>query len=602
MFGTQDQRRVQVDDFHVPAGETEPPTARTLQVEVVLAFPELANVDDENPDSLASADSVPEFFQQMAATEEGDLKCRFQLRATWSDDGSVDGTIGEDCRVITTFDDDYGDRWFRFRDVDRSRIQMLYLPAARDGARQVAAFLRGRLWRASRWSDDLNEHVAYAADELVGKFQAEGVVAAVSQALATRWQQLHHADTEAQPSFEPLQRNVRELFRNVALLFEPTPTGRKRAASALSDGQRSLLHLALSAATLDLENDFIAGRLSEHFELSPSRLPALTLLAIEEPENHLSPFFLSRVVAQLTELAEKTPTQSVVASHSASALARVEPDQVRHVRLDRLTATSSVTPIRLPAQVSAASRYIREAVRAHPELYFSRFVVLCEGDSEELVIPLLAQARGVPIDRSFVAVVPLGGRHTNYFWQLLSSLKVPYATLLDLDWGREGGGVGRIKTTCAELVKIGKDPFVGIDGYASVEDLQSDLTYEELMKWTKHLRSFDVFFSEPLDLDMALLDEYFDYYATSLEEGAKGPDITSDPTTAVLGNVDPVIDYWKAPARRSHLSWYRYLFANKSKPASHLRALTTVPADELAKPPSFLADLIDVIDREVGPG
>jgi putative ATP-dependent endonuclease of OLD family len=470
MFGTQDQRRVQLDDFHVPTGETEPPTARTLQVDVVLAFPELENVDEDDPDSLAAADSVPEFFQQMAATADGRLKCRFLLRATWSDDGSVDGSIGEERRVIHTFDDDYGDRWSPFRSVDRNRIQMLYLPATRDGARQVAAFMRGRLWRASRWSQDLNEHMADTADELVDKFQSEEVVAAVSRALTNRWQQLHHADTEARPTFEPLQRNVNELFRNAALLFEPTPNGRKRAATALSDGQRSLLHLALSAATLDLESDFVAGKLSEHFELSVSSLPTLTLLAIEEPENHLSPFFLSRVVAQLAELAEQTPTQSIVASHSASALARIEPDQVRHVRLDRLTATSSVTSIALPANATDASKYVREAVRAHPELYFARYVVLCEGDSEELVIPLLAQAKGVPIDRSFVAVVPLGGRHTNYFWKLLSSLKVSYATLLDLDWGRDGGGIGRIKTVCQQLLKLNHPEFHAPSGFCEPAD------------------------------------------------------------------------------------------------------------------------------------
>lgn len=569
---------------------------------MILAFPELENVDEDDPESLAAADSVPEFFQQMAATEDGHLKCRFVLRATWIDDGSVDGNIGEERRVVHTFDEDYGDRWSSFREVDRNRIQMLYLPAARDGARQLAAFMRGRLWRASRWSSDLSEHLAGAADDLLEKFQSESVVTAISQALSKRWQQLHHADTEARPSFEPLQRNVGELFRNVALLFEPSPTGRKRAATALSDGQRSLLHLALSAATLDLESDFVAGKLSDQFELSLSSLPALTLLALEEPENHLSPFFLSRVVAQLTELAEQTPTQSILASHSASALARVEPDQVRHICHDRVTATSSITPIELPADVTEASKYIREAVRAHPELYFSRYVVLCEGDSEELVIPLLAQARGVPIDRSFVAVVPLGGRHTNYFWQLLSSLNVPYATLLDLDWGRDGGGVGRIKTVCQELLKLGEDPFADIQGYAQIEDLEADLDYNELIAWTEHLRRFNVFFSEPLDLDMSLLETYFDYYSADLDEGAKGPDFDSDPTPAVLGRADPVIDYWKAPERKQYLSWYRYLFANKSKPASHLRALTTVPTDKLAQPPTVLADLIDTIEKEVGLG
>ena len=79
-------------------------------------------------------------------------------------------------------------------------------------------------------------------------------------------------------------------------------------------------------------------------------------------------------------------------------------------------------------------------------------------------MPILAEARGVPIDRSFVAVVPLGGRHVNHFSTLLNQLRIPYATLLDLDLGRLGAGVDRIKLVHSELAKIGISPFADADG------------------------------------------------------------------------------------------------------------------------------------------
>jgi hypothetical protein len=99
-----------------------------------------------------------------------------------------------------------------------------------------------------------------------------------------------------------------------------------------------------------------------------------------------------------------------------------------------------------------------EAVRAYPELYFARFVILGEGASEQVVLPRLAEALDLPIDRSFVAIVPLGGRHVNHLWRLLNDLAIPHATLLDLDMGRFGGGWGRIKTTCAQLLANGVAP------------------------------------------------------------------------------------------------------------------------------------------------
>ena len=60
----------------------------------------------------------------------------------------------------------------------------------------------------------------------------------------------------------------------------------------------------------------------------------------------------------------------------------------------------------------------------------------------------------LPIDRSFVAMVPLGGRHVNHLWKLLAGLDIPYATLLDLDYGREGGAWIRIKSIVEQLLRV----------------------------------------------------------------------------------------------------------------------------------------------------
>ena len=62
--------------------------------------------------------------------------------------------------------------------------------------------------------------------------------------------------------------------------------------------------------------------------------------------------------------------------------------------------------IRLPEGEEEAAKFVREAVRAYPELYFARFVILGEGASEEVVLPRLAEALQLPIDRSFVCSRP----------------------------------------------------------------------------------------------------------------------------------------------------------------------------------------------------
>jgi putative ATP-dependent endonuclease of the OLD family len=596
-----DQRQIRVEDFHVPDDVEEAPETRSLTIEAVFAFPELA--DDTSVTTAAL--SVPEFFAQMTADDEGQLKLRIVLEASWSADGSVAGTIDESRRVVYTFDEDYGANWLELRASDRNRIQMVYVPATRDGARQVNAFLRGRVWRASQWSEPFRQHVSDAAEGLSDKFRDEAVVETVTRAISARWQALHHLASEQNPLFEPINRDVSVLVTNAEILFEPSPTGRTRSARELSDGQQSLLHIALTAATLDLEAAIAAGEHDDNFDLSATALPSLTLLAIEEPENNLAPFFLSRVVQQLLDVTASGRAQAVISSHSASVMPRIPPEQVRHFRLDEETKTTYVNEIVLPDDSTEAGKYIREAVRAHPELYFARFVVLGEGDSEALVLPILAEARGLHIDQSFVAVVPLGGRHTNHFWRLLSQLGIPYATLLDLDWGRTGGGEGRIRDACTRLLEVGLSPFDGseeIDGFNSTDDID-DLDRPQLVAWLSHLEKWDIYFSAPLDLDMLLLTTFKYAYTDHLEEGQKGPSSQGDPRDAVLGDpgVRPDLAYWAEEENTDNLRWYRYLFLTHSKPSTHLRALSYVDPADLAKVKGRLGRLLDRIGEAITP-
>lgn len=592
-----EQRQIRVEDFHVSNDEVDAAASRTLGIEAVFAFPELAD------DGSDASGSVPEFFAQMTADEEGQLKLRIVLQASWTADGPVNGTIEVSRRVVYSFDEDYGDKSVEFSASDRSRIQMVYVPASRDGARQVSAFLRGRVWRASQWSDRFREHVSDAAEQLADKFKTEAVVEAVTKTISARWQELHRLTSEQHPTFEPINRDVSVLVMNAEMLFDPSPTGRTRTANELSDGQRSLLHIALTAATLDLEGAIAAGEHDDKFDLTDTALPSLTLLVLEEPENNLAPFFLSRVVQQLLDVTRSGRAQSIVSSHSASVVSRIPPEQIRHFRLDEETRTTQVREIVLPDKTSEAGKYIREAVRAHPELYFARFVLLGEGDSEAVVLPMLAAARGLHIDQSFVAVVSLGGRHTNHFWRLLAQLEIPYATLLDLDWGRSGGGEGRLRDACRRLLEIGANPFDGseqIEGFTSVDDIDG-LDTDQMKAWLDHLEKWDIYFSAPLDLDMLLLVSFWSAYTQHLEEGQTGPSGQGEPRNTVLGEpgVRPNVAFW-GPDWDDALRWYRYLFLTQSKPSTHVRALSYASPHDLAtKPEGRIALLLDRISKAV---
>jgi putative ATP-dependent endonuclease of OLD family len=130
LFGiTGDHRRLRRQDFHVPAAEMVAPVQRTFVLEAVLAYPELDA-------GGADAGAIPEFFQQMAADEAGRLKCRLRLEATWTDDGSLEGTIEQKYWAVRAFGPFVEADCIELKALDRARIQMIYVPASRDGASQ----------------------------------------------------------------------------------------------------------------------------------------------------------------------------------------------------------------------------------------------------------------------------------------------------------------------------------------------------------------------------------------------------------------------------------------------------------------------------------
>jgi hypothetical protein len=103
----RDRSRSSLDD------EDEVPASRNMSIDAVFAFLELAD------DGSDASDTVPEFFAQMTADDNGELELRVVLDATWSAEGAVNGTIEEGRRVVHIFETDYAEKWIELRASDR---------------------------------------------------------------------------------------------------------------------------------------------------------------------------------------------------------------------------------------------------------------------------------------------------------------------------------------------------------------------------------------------------------------------------------------------------------------------------------------------------
>ncbi|BEH09870.1 AAA family ATPase [Geobacter sulfurreducens subsp. ethanolicus] len=627
LFGdSRAERQIVPSDFHLGEGEKlKDKPSRQLMIECRLDFPEL----DEGGEGTGNA--VPETFNQMVVDALGETPyCRIRLEATWTDDGTATGDVEPAISwILTTSDDptviDDGNRR-KVLPGDRAKIRVVYVPAARDPDHQIrttTATTFGRLLQSLALEgadEELRVNIAAVRDNLADLC---GVKTMNSEVQGT-WKRFYDGKIARDVLFQALEEDPCSLVKLLIPVFRPSADGRELLTGDLSDGLRSLFSLSLSLGLFRVEELIRDKAATSGFKPSvASSLPILTVFAVEEPENHLSPHYLGRVVAELLTIASDKRAQVLVSSHSPSILGRVAPDHVRYFRGHEHSTATVVKPIPLPTDVNdEAFKYVREAVRGYPELYFSRLVVLGEGASEEIVLKRFFEASGTPLDSHFISVVPLGGRHVNHFWRLLHGLDIPYLTLLDLDREKEGAGWGRIQYVRNQLVaRYSEEPKkleFKVDGGGkrsladSAYDGLADKATDDLKTMQSYLdfyeERFNVFFSTPLDLDFALLEKFTAVYK-GLAPTAGGPRLpkTDSPkyNEAVIKRMRQVLssDDETADAnlgstysdpQKALFAWYKYLFVDGSKPVAHMRALLAIPQKDLAEQsPKFLVDLLE---------
>ena len=591
LFGvSRNQRTVQRSDFHLGA-EDDPGDRQTrdLFIDVLIGLPELV-------DGTATPETIAPSFRHMLIEREGAAPvCRLRLEARWEDDGTIEGEVSQELFWVDRLDEKPAtDICHPVSPADRGLIQLYYTPASRDAAAQVkatAGALAARLLRAIEWSPETEGAVQQATEDLATAFEDEPAIAAIRKALQARWSGLHDDVVDSKPRLTLVSRRFEEVINKIAVLFEQGADGHERGLEALSDGQQSLFYFALAAAVFDLEREVVNGTV-EGFRDEILRIPALTLFALEEPENHLSPYFLARIIRQVRSMTDAGGAQAIVTSHSPAVVSRVNPSEVRYCRCDPKTRVSAVKEIKIPPGVTEAAKFVRGAMLAYPELYFARFVILVEGDSERIVLPRLAEALGLLIDPAFVAIVPLGGRHVQHFWRLLTHLGIPNATLLDLDLGRDGGGFGRIKTAIEKLIdiEVPKEKLLqtskGImsdESFAEMHNWKAEDNPGNLIAWIEFLKPHGVYFSAPLDLDLAMLKAFPDAYKALIPKGG-GPRMAVEKAAeVVLGTDGSGLKPYHGPFEgySELLPAYRYHFLTNSKPATHLAALAHIKKKEL---------------------
>ncbi|NMH63483.1 AAA family ATPase, partial [Streptococcus pneumoniae] len=617
-------RIIKKSDFHLPKGSRPGENTRNLFIETIFEFDEL----DGTPYSQA----IPSFFEHFTVSKDGAKPfLRIRLESSWEDDGTVEGSIDTQFYYISSDEDTIRDEdKHRAPRKDLDKIRVLYVPASRTPEKELgnaSGSMLSRLVNSINWTEDEINEITDKIDELNNTFLSEnGALTQINNEIQKSWELYHEDNRFSQAELIINSSEMAAALRQIALKFSPTTTEEAFTVSDLGDGLRSIFYFSLVDSILDIELEITKDREENpdnpRFKLIP---PVLTILAIEEPENHIAPHHIGKLIKRFKQLGNNDNSQVILTSHSPAIVKRIDPEDLKYLRIennDRVLQTI-VSDIQLPPAIDESYKYIKGAIQAYPELYFAKLVVLGEGDSEELLLPKFFDLLGKEVDSSQISIVPLGGRHVNYFWKLLNALRIPHITLLDFDNERYGGGWGRIKYISQHLYELNTEfqewfhtqrldfNEIGSRGCESIGA-------QRLINWFNKLEEFNVYFSSPLDIDFLMLQHYKDNYLNTLSP-IEGPVVSyndSDGSSkkVKLSDLDCLdrlqlegFNKRKEEAIRATLKdksghgdsfneeekelmiWYQYFFLGRGKPTTHMQFLSSISDDELTRnlPPVF---------------
>ena len=223
---------------------------------------------------------------------------------------------------------------------------------------------------------------------------------------------------ESRLAIEPISRSINDLHRGMDVKFSDgkSPT---LSASEQGMGTRSWISfLTLGAYITYLVNTIRAD--DDEAEL-------FVVLALEEPEAHLHAYAQKRLFEQI----KKFDGQKMISTHSANIVAQADICDFLHLyKLDGKTIAHRVNIGSYGIEELAKIK--REFIRSKGDLLFSSAIVLAEGITEELAIPVyFREYFGVDPNSLGIAIIGIGGQNYKSFLHLLNDLHIPWLIFSD---------------------------------------------------------------------------------------------------------------------------------------------------------------------------
>lgn len=258
----------------------------------------------------------------------------------------------------------------------------------------------------------------------------------------------------------PFPKKIRDLSKNFSVHFGETSKN-TFAMEYHGMGTRSWASMLTVRAFMDT----LRAKHEEEVQ------PFFPIMAAEEPEAHLHPNAQKTLHYQLNQ----TTAQIVVSTHSPYFTAMSD---LTHVRSMKKTP-AGVFASRLQYSVSESEKKIlaREVLARRGEILFSRALILCEGMTEEQVIPAMFEifSDGRTLFDLGISCISVGGQNYAPFVKLACSFGIPTFIVSDNDGVTQTTLTSQIGNLRTEINHpLGADVF-GVSYCGNTNDFEAEL-------------------------------------------------------------------------------------------------------------------------------
>jgi putative ATP-dependent endonuclease of OLD family len=300
-----------------------------------------------------------------------------------------------------------------FNEDMREYISSFYMDANRDivqDLRNKKSFF-GRVTAGNDMSDEKVKEIeaqlssvnAMIIENIPALQQTKEKIAAIGRTIGS---------TSSNVEIEPLTRNLSDLNRGMDIVMQDG--GASFPISQNGYGTRSWISfLTLSAF---VENQAIKIKIAD------DEAEQYVMLTMEEPEAHLHPQAQRQLFSQMQTFSG----QKVISTHSPSVVAQSK--LTDYIYFGKHQGTTYAVPYMNKNDTGVQDEKIaREVINTRAELLFSSAIILCEGITEELALP-------VYFNRYFdcspfalgVNIIGIGGQNYKTYLSLIKDFEIPW--------------------------------------------------------------------------------------------------------------------------------------------------------------------------------